>query len=103
MKGFLSTATIYVPRKLVLAAHDHLRKVGQNKLEGFALWAGTQDGTRFYVKRTIIPAQTGLQSADGVCVTVSGDELHRSNRWLFDNEMALIAQLRSPAGRAYHS
>ncbi|MBA2335589.1 MAG: Mov34/MPN/PAD-1 family protein [Blastocatellia bacterium] len=43
------------------------------------------------------------RSEDGVCVTVTGDELHRINVELYQNKLSLIAQIHSHPTEAYHS
>lgn len=77
--------------------------MGERGSEGFALWAGTVEGATFAVRETVIPAQRGVRVGDGICVVVEGAELHRINRWLYEQGMTLIAQLHSHPGEAYHS
>ncbi len=103
MIGLSHIHHVSVPRSLAIRAHAHLRDAGQHGSEGFALWAGTPNGNTFRVLETIIPAQSGLRMAYGVCVTVAGDELHRINLWLYQHKMTLIAQLHSHPDEAYHS
>jgi Prokaryotic homologs of the JAB domain len=103
MSGLNDVRLIRVPRRLALDAHAHLRRVGARGLEGFALWAGTRGGDSFQVSHTVIPEQRGVRSASGVCVTIGPEELHRLNVWLYENKLAVVAQLHSHPGRAYHS
>lgn len=103
MIGFLNIAQILVPGTLVDQAHTHLREVGTRGLEGQALWAGRCEGPAFHVSQTLIPAQTGFRTADGVGVYVEAEELHRINVWLYQQQLSLIAQLHSHPGSAYHS
>jgi hypothetical protein len=103
MSGLAHVKKVIVPSVCVEEAHSHLRRVGQEGLEGFALWAGESDGDTFLVRANIIPEQRGLRSDLGVCVVVGGDELHRINVWLFEHQMTLIAQLHSHPNEAYHS
>ncbi|MGH3147146.1 MAG: Mov34/MPN/PAD-1 family protein [Rubrobacter sp.] len=103
MNGLMGVRKIRVPRKLALEAHLHLRQAGEHDMEGFALWAGVHRDEEFLVTQTAIPAQEGLVLEDGVCVAVGGEELHRINVWLFEEELALIAQLHSHPTEAYHS
>jgi hypothetical protein len=77
--------------------------VGKSGHEGFALWAGNRVNHAFTVSNLVIPAQEGLRTSSGVCVRVEGDELHRINVWLFENELRLIAQIHSHPTDAYHS
>lgn len=101
--GFLDVERVVVPRALADAAQDHLRAVGRQGFEGFALWAGRRAGAEFRVEDTIIPAQQGLRSEDGLCVAVGGEELFRINRHLFASGQTLVAQLHSHPTDAYHS
>lgn len=101
--GFLDLEEVRVPRRAADEAQAHLRNVGENGFEAFALWAGVRSERRFFVKETIIPAQTGYRLPDGVCVTVGPEELHRINVWLYEHEMTLIAQLHSHPEEAFHS
>lgn len=103
MSGLAHVKKVVVPLACVEGAHSHLRRVGQDGLEGFALWAGILDGDTFLVRANIIPEQRGLLSDLGVCVIVGGDELHRINVWLYQHRMTLIAQLHSHPNDAYHS
>lgn len=102
-RGFLDLERVLVPRSLADAANEHLRQVGGEGYEGFALWAGRRDGSVFRVLETVIPAQRGIRSEGGVCVAVDGDELFRLNVHLYERGHALIAQLHSHPGEAYHS
>ena len=101
--GFLDLERVLVPRPLADAANEHLRQVGRDGYEGFALWAGRREGSVFRVLETLIPAQRGIRSEGGVCVTVDGDELFRLNVHLYERGHALVAQLHSHPGEAYHS
>src|SRR5437764_13990209 len=103
MSGLAHVKRVIVTPACVEAAHSHLRRVGQQGLEGFALWAGECDSDTFLVRANIIPEQSGLRSDLGVCVVVAGDELHRINVWLYEHGMTLIAQLHSHPDEAYHS
>jgi hypothetical protein len=101
--GFLDLQELIIPRRLADAAQAHMRAVGRNGNEGFALWIGKRIGDAFHVDETLIPEQTGLCFDGGVCVTVGGEELFRINRYLFDTRRQMIAQLHSHPTDAYHS
>lgn len=103
MSGFLDLVNIQVPLMAADEANEFLRFAGTRGCEGFALWVGKREGSFFYVKETVIPAQTGHVTENGVCVSVGPDELHRLNVWLYTNKMNIIAQLHSHPGSAYHS
>ncbi|TXM95588.1 Mov34/MPN/PAD-1 family protein [Methylobacterium sp. WL116] len=96
-------ARVVVPRTCIEQVQRHMRAVGQDGHEGLGLWVGKQDGARFTVLEAIIPAQRHVRTADGVCVVVGPDELHRINKWLFEHRLTLVAQIHSHPGRAYHS
>jgi hypothetical protein len=83
--------------------HAHLRRVGGQGYEGLGLWVGRQLGSVFEVDQAVIPAQRHIRTADGVCVIMEAEELHRINVWLYRNGLTLIAQIHSHPGRAYHS
>ncbi|WP_222419196.1 Mov34/MPN/PAD-1 family protein [Rhizobium leguminosarum] len=55
------------------------------------------------VERALIPQQRCFRSAAGVGVHVDGAELHRINKWLFDNGLRILAQIHSHPTDAYHS
>lgn len=101
--GFLDLERVIVPASLAVAANEHLRSAGRRGCEGFALWAGRRDGGTFVVTQTVIPRQTAIHSAGGVCVTVNGKELFRLNVQLYESGLTLVAQLHSHPDEAYHS
>lgn len=92
-----------VPRQAVQDVHDHLTEVGRQGYEGLGLWVGRIDGATATVAHALIPAQRLIRNASGVGVHVPGDELHRLNVWLFDNELRILAQIHSHPTHAYHS
>ncbi len=83
--------------------YRHLRERGELQVEGVALWTGHVKDNSFIVDHTIIPAQTGHRTEDGLLYTVSGEELHRINEWLFSNQQTLFIQIHSHPTGAYHS
>jgi hypothetical protein len=103
MSGFTDVRRIMVPRNVIEESHDHLRRVGRARFEGFALWAGVLVGEIFSVREAVIPLQKGIKAESGVCVRVESEELHRINVWLYENGYMLIAQLHSHPTEAYHS
>jgi len=94
---------ILVPRACIDVAHSALAAAGRLGCEAFALWAGILVGNAFEVRETFIPRQDAYCMPDGVCVSVSGNELHSLNVWLYENEYRLIAQIHSHPTEAYHS
>ncbi|WP_284283983.1 Mov34/MPN/PAD-1 family protein [Mesorhizobium amorphae] len=83
--------------------HEHLAAVGQAGYEGLGLWVGTTEGETATVERALIPQQRLIRSASGVGVQIEGDELHRLNVWLFENDLRILAQVHSHPANAYHS
>jgi len=94
---------VVVPAACADAVQAHLRAVGRDGYEGLALWAGVQNGDLFRVSRTIIPEQQHVRNSDGVCVIIGAAELHRLNVTLYKEKLALLGQIHSHPGRAYHS
>jgi hypothetical protein len=94
---------VAVPTACAMAVEAHLRQVGRAGSEGLALWVGRQEGDLFRVFETVIPRQIHHNTADGVCVIVEGDALHRLNVRLFRERLTLLGQIHSHPGRAYHS
>ncbi len=103
MRSLIEVEAVAVPRTAVEALMRHLRDVGRQGHEGMGLWVGTQDGTRFAVRGTVIPAQRHIRNADGVRVLVGAEELHRINVGLFKKKLTLLGQIHTHPGRAYHS
>lgn len=103
MTGLLGVTSVRVPWDLALEAHDYLRRVGLQGAEGFALWAGVLEDETFHVTRTRIPVQRHVRTDDGVLVLVEADELFRTNLWLYEQGLTLIAQIHSHPTDAYHS
>lgn len=101
--GLMDIQRVFVPKSLAEAAHEHFRRVGKDGVEGMALWVGHREGREVQVVETVIPAQRGIRSPDGVGVTVDGDELFRLNVHLHEHRLGLVAQLHSHPGDAYHS
>jgi hypothetical protein len=103
MSGLLHIDTVRVPLICIKSVYRHLRAMGEQGMEGVALWAGRIQERVFEVQTTIIPAQTASQLESGLLYAVGGAELHRINQWLYENKQTLIAQLHSHPGEAYHS
>lgn len=101
--GMLGVTTIELPLALAEEALVHLKKAGRRGVEGVALWAGKQDGTTFYIRRTIVPEQKASSSEEGLLYVVPGAELLRINRELYEEGLTLIAQIHSHPTEAYHS
>ena len=94
---------LLVPGARVQEAYAHLRRVGQRRMEGVALWAGLVDGQDARITTTIIPQQTALRLPTGLVYIVDDGELHRLNVRLYREGLTLVAQLHSHPEDAYHS
>lgn len=92
-----------VPQNIVEGTEVRLREAGRQGYEAFALWTGTGERNEFTVSTLHVPQQTGFKMRRGVCVRVEGSELHRLNRWLFENEEILAVQIHTHPQEAYHS
>jgi hypothetical protein len=103
MSGYLQIDKIIMPRDCLVIAYDHMRKAGQERLEAVALFAGKEAGAVFTIEKTILPRQRAVSLEDGLLYAVDGDELHRMNVWLYENNMSLIAQIHSHPTKAFHS
>jgi hypothetical protein len=103
MIGFSGISEIVIPIECVQLAYDHLRAVGEEGFEGVALFAGKQSHNQFRVSRALIPKQVALSIEHGLLYSVHGEELHRLNVFLFENELSLIAQVHSHPKEAFHS
>jgi proteasome lid subunit RPN8/RPN11 len=103
MSGFQEIYRIIIPPKCIQKAYELLRYAGENRVEGVALFAGFEKNNEFYVSQTIIPKQTSYRLELGLLYAVDGDELHRINVWLYENNLSIIAQIHSHPNEAYHS
>ena len=92
-----------VPRDIVDAVQEELRRAGHLHCEGVGFWAGRIVGNVATVMASIVPAQNAGAMGGGLAVMVTGEELFRMNVWLHKNDLRLLAQLHSHPGDAYHS
>jgi hypothetical protein len=93
----------HIPADVIASTDAALRETGAAQCERFVLWTGSIDGSTFTASTAYHPAQTAYRTADGLCVTVGGDELHRLNMWLYENRQTLAVQVHTHPNRAYHS
>ncbi len=103
MIGLLGINKIELPLDCIESACQHMRSVGMQRLEGVALFAGHEKEDSFYIEKTIIPKQKAYSLESGLLYAIPGDELHRINVMLYENNMSLVAQIHSHPTRAYHS
>lgn len=103
MKGFLGIEKIVLNNSLLSEAFNFLRYAGSKGVEAIALFAGIEIGNTFHINKVIIPRQYSYILEGGLMYEVDGEELHRINVWLYENNMRLIAQIHSHPKEAYHS
>lgn len=92
-----------VPVRVVQETETSLREAGRDGFERFVLWSGVVSETTFTVRTQHVPRQTSYKLANGLCVRVDGEELHRLNRWLFECGEVLGVQVHTHPTNAYHS
>jgi hypothetical protein len=103
MTGFLDIKRVILPYQNAEFAFKYLREAGNDFVEGVALFAGVEDGESFFIKSTIVPRQTAYSIERGLLYSIEGDELHRINVHLYENNLSLISQIHSHPKEAYHS
>lgn len=103
MIGFTNIENISISSSHLLKAFDFLRYAGEKGVEAVALFAGVEINKTFQIKEVILPKQLGYILEQGLMYAVEGEELHRINVWLYENNMKLIAQIHSHPTEAYHS
>ncbi len=100
---FESITAFQIPARLIEATEKPLKEAGRAGYERFVLWSGTRSAEIFQVQTVHVPSQTAYKLESGLCVRVGGDELHRLNRWLYENHETLGVQVHSHPTAAYHS
>jgi hypothetical protein len=90
---------VYMPEKILQETQRHLREYGKRNTEGMIFWSGKRLNGIAHVNSLIHPKQ--LTTA--VSVDISLDELQKINRYLSEKKEALIAQVHSHPGAAFHS
>lgn len=103
MSTFESIREFVVPSELCDATDQRLREAGLDGNERFVLWSGIVHDDRLIVRTMHCPRQTAYRLANGLCVRVEADELHRLNVWLFENAERLAIQVHSHPTEAFHS
>lgn len=103
MNDFQKLTKIILPTRFVENIYDHLRSAGTEGVEGVGLWLGRQEDNVFTVFCSLIPAQKAYRTEEGLLYQVDGEELHRINRWAYEQKLVLLVQIHSHPGRAYHS
>jgi len=100
---FEQVRAFHIPAHLIEASEKPLREAGRAGYERFVLWSGTINNDAFQVRSIHVPSQTAYKLESGLCVRVGGDELHRLNRWLFEQGEVLGVQVHTHPTEAYHS
>ena len=103
MSNFQEITKIILPFRFVEHIYGHLRNAGNDGVEGVGLWFGQQQENVFNVCSSLIPAQKAYQLEEGLLYRVDGEELHRINKWAYEQKFVLAIQIHSHPGRAYHS
>jgi hypothetical protein len=93
----------HVTLDVVRVTNDALAVQGEKGFEAFVLWTGVALDGVFTVQNAYVPRQIATRTEDGVCVTVTGVELHRLNVWLFERGETLACQVHTHPKQAYHS
>ena len=103
MIGFLDIENFNFNINHLEEAYSFLREAGDKSFEAVALFAGNIYGKNATIKEVICPLQESSRSKQGLLYTVDGEELHKINIWLYENQLILIAQIHSHPTKAYHS
>jgi hypothetical protein len=100
----LETVRVFrVPASLIKTSERALREAGDSGYELFVLWTGKLRDDAFEVQHTYVPTQQSYRRDKRVHVRVDGEELHKLNRWLYDQQQILGVQVHTHPEEAYHS
>lgn len=104
MVDFTNVKQVYLLNNVLPQTQSWLRKAGQTCNESFVLWAGNfKEDNIFIVSTVIYPEQKTFRTPYGIGVYVSGDEIFKINKWLYDNKKVLLSQVHTHPTEAYHS
>jgi hypothetical protein len=103
MIDFQKITKIILPIRFVEHTYEHLGNAGQQHVEGVGLWFGRQEEDIFTIYSSLIPAQQAYRLEEGLLYQVGGEELHRINKWAYEQKLLLLVQIHSHPGEAYHS
>ncbi len=103
MIGLTHIDKITISKQHISEAFDFLNYAGKKRVEAVSLFAGYEEGNTFHIKEVVIPKQLSYILEQGLMYAVEGEELHRINVWLYENNLKLIAQIHSHPSEAYHS
>ena len=104
MNDFEKLRLVHVLGTIVGKTLTTLRKPGSECYEAMVLWAGSfLSEKEFQIDSVLFPDQILYRTSSGVGLYVKGDGLFRINRWLYDHEKVVLAQVHSHPRDAYHS
>lgn len=103
MTTFESIREFVVPSDVCDETDKQLREAGLDGNERFVLWSGKVRGDQLLVRTMHSPRQSAYKLSTGLCVRVDGDELHRLNIWLYQNNERLAVQVHTHPTDAFHS
>jgi len=103
MRGLLDITNVNISRSVIDGMQQRLAEHGRRGEEAFALWAGQRTDSVFTVQEAIIPRQFAGRMGRGVYVEVPGEELHRINVYLYEQQWQLLAQVHTHPTNAFHS
>lgn len=92
----------FIPEALVRRTWAFLREHGAHRQEGMALWGGRTDGDPILVTKLVVPAQTAVRTAAGVCVAMA-EQAKLGLRSQLRRGEHLVIRVHSHPGRAFHS
>jgi hypothetical protein len=98
-----SVRVFQVPWPLIRVSETALKQAGDSGYELFVLWTGKLLDDTFEVQHTYVPTQQSYRRDKRVHVRVDGEELHKLNRWLYEQRQVLGVQVHTHPDDAYHS
>lgn len=101
--SFLSITRVRIPLANLETVYGHLRKAGEDGMEGIALLFGNQTDDIFDATTVVVPKQKAYRTEQGLLYHVDGEELHTLNVWAYRTGLSLFAQIHSHPQEAYHS
>lgn len=99
LRGKRGTPAVRLPRGVFEKTIAGLREFGKRGLERHALWVGREEGGTFAVKEVVFPEQQNT----GFSYEVSDEEMFRVCRDAGRQGMAVMCQVHTHPGRAFHS
>ncbi|KJS13230.1 MAG: hypothetical protein VR67_05510 [Peptococcaceae bacterium BRH_c8a] len=104
MNRFSSIKRVILTEETISQTIEWLKIAGLVRCEALVLWAGEFASSEvFMVSTAIYPEQTPIRSPNGIGYVVDSEELFKVNKWLYENDRILIAQIHSHPTHAFHS